>query len=213
MLSTPEAGGRPAAKMGAMARFRSLGPALAAGVVFIGVVVGCGSGPSQPPTGALPSSAPDDPAAYRGVRLTPTGQGQLMVDGHVVAWLAVHDGGMRSAGVGGDINPSFGYRRVSDGRRDMLWSVRTTGRFLPPPATPSHPGPETMAREEAVLDVTVLRASASASGFRENCGASVALLHGERGRPVAAWNLDFPRGRITAVPTQHLTCPLPGSGD
>jgi hypothetical protein len=70
-----------------------------------------------------------------------------------------------------------------------------------------------MAREESVLDVTVLRASASGSGFRENCGASVALLDGDRGRPVAAWNLDFPRGRIRAVPTQHLICPPPGSGD
>lgn len=198
---------------GVMSRFRSLRPALVAGVVLIGVLAGCGSGPSQPPAAALPASVPDDPAAYRGVRLTPTGQGSLMVDGHVVAWLAVHDGAMRSEGMGGDINPSVGYRRVSDGRREMLWSVRTTGRFFAPPASPSSPSPQPIEREEAVLDIAVLPAAPSSAAFRENCGASLALLEGDRGQPVAAWNLDFARGRIKTVDPQHLTCPPPGSED
>jgi hypothetical protein len=196
-----------------MARLQSLGLALVGGVV-LSVLGGCGSGPPrQPRAVAMPASAPEDPAAYRGVRLTPTGPGQLIANGHVVAWLSAHDGAMRSGGVGGDINPSFGYRRVSDGRREMLWSVRTTGRLLPPPGSPSDPSPEPMAREEAVLDVAVLRAPAPGSGFRENCGASVALLEGDRGRPVAVWNLDFPQGRIRTVDPQHLTCPPPGSED
>src|SRR5438477_345118 len=99
-------------------------------VVGAAASAGCGAVPDAvkalsspqapaPPEVHLPASAPDDPGAYRGVRITPIVSGRLASNGRVVPWLEVRSATMANVGTTND-GPGFGRRHLFDGRRWML---------------------------------------------------------------------------------------------
>jgi len=116
---------------------------------------------------------------------------------------------MANFGTGND-GPGVGQRDVFDGRRWMLWLVRTTQPFPEPP-----PGPrfvqadsiEPIRLEEAVLDVTVLPPEGATSNLRRGLRRSRGAYGS--GRLTAAWDLDYSTGRIRAVNVSQLHCPDP----
>jgi hypothetical protein len=195
-------------------------------VVLAGAAAGCtdSSGPlggagrlaPAPPAAVMPASAPDDPLAYRGIRFTRTARGGLSVDGRVVPWLRMASGSVSSLGDG----PGFGQGQVFDGRRWMLWLIRTIGPLdaPPPPAQPPAGPPvdrltQPRGPEEAVLDVAVLPADPATEGSAGDCGADVVFVAPGSRRPLAAWNLDNSAGRIRPVNAAHLRCRPPKEGD
>jgi hypothetical protein len=205
-----------------MSRSWFLRPALAVVVVFGAAgVAGCSDASAPlagagrlapaPPAAAMPPSVPGDASAYRGVRFMRVARGGLSVDGRVVPWLQMLSGSMSSGGNG----PGFGQSQVFDGRRWMLWLVRTSQPF-PDPSSPAPPvGPpadrltQPRGPEEAVLDVAVLPGGPAVGNVSGDCGADAAFVTPGSRKPMAAWDLDDSAGRIRPLNPAHLRCTAP----
>jgi hypothetical protein len=128
----------------------------------------------------MPLAAPDDPAAYRGVRFEMNAfrpvWPSVEAGGRAVPWLRMVPAGYTSAG--GDL-------QVFDGRRWMVWFFR----LLENPAVSPYP-------PMAVLDVLVLPGEPREDArppISRGCGpdGDVVIVLGEDG-----WRLNDSTGRI-----------------
>jgi hypothetical protein len=142
----------------------------------------------------MPAAAPDDPAAYRGVRFEidevrgrwPSAK----VGGRAVPWLRVIPAGYSAADVYGVY---FGDVQVFDGRRWMVWFNRLveSPAVTPDPSVGASPYPPM-----AVLDVVVLPGES-----REEAGPRISRACGPDGDDVIilgddGWRLNRRTGRI-----------------
>ena len=144
--------------------------------------------------------------------------GRVDVDGQPVPWLEVRSGSMMNVGTT-NAGPGVGQSTVFDGRRWMVWLVRTSQSAPdllaphPPPHLP--PGPPSVAvswptgPEQVVLDVVVLPGDPT-TGMVGGCGADIVFAPPGSRRPAAAWNADYAAGRFRPVPTARLRCSRPG---
>jgi hypothetical protein len=152
------------------------------------------SGPwaGTPAAVAMPAAAPDDPAAYRGVRFQigakPDGMPQVEAAGQVLRWIRTSMGPSYTSARDGR-EPLLGYQQMDDGRRRMVWFFR----FLGPVFTSKHAG--------AVLDVLELPGRIE-SGFRTGCSFDPVIIDGDHG-----WRLNQTSGLIEPVDPDMARCP------
>ncbi len=169
---------------------------------------------------AMPTAAPDDPLAYRGVRLQviewtgaagpgggpvvcrdgrPVGSCPPSVEtgGREVPWLRVVPGGYTLAG-GPDVY--FGSAYAFDGRRWMEWFFR----LLEAPS----PTPDPFLRVSpyppmAVLDVLELAGEPREGSWRPGCGpkGDQVMIIGDEG-----WRLNRSTGRFTPIDPDDADC-------
>ena len=148
----------------------------------------------------MPTAAPDDPAAYRGVRFrihekyggdsSPT----VEASGQVVPWLRGYPGNVKVATDGS----YFGDPLVLDGRRQMRWFVR----LVEPPWQPADRANAAPLR--AVLDVLVLpEPRFNDLGYYQGCGPhnDLALVVGDGG-----WRFNRGTGRIEPMDRDDAIC-------
>ena len=135
---------------------------IALGVATAACGMGARSWAPLPEEVPMPAAAPDDPAAYRGVRFRTVheeGSRSVESDGQEVPWLSMPPSNWENAAEPGA--PFFGYQQVLDGRqRRMVWFYRlleppVTLSPLAPSATPTPPtrpapGPGESARAAAL---------------------------------------------------------------
>ncbi|MCA1843658.1 MAG: hypothetical protein LC792_10830 [Actinobacteria bacterium] len=160
----------------------------------------------------MPTAAPDDPAAYRGVRFRMPGDYSgdslppMEASGQVVPWLRGYTGNLKVATDGS----YFGDPLVLDGRRRMKWFVRLV-------ETPWQPADRTSAGPlMAVLDVLVLpeppplpplavrRPPLNDAGYYQGClpDNDEALIVGDDG-----WRFNRSTGRIERIDRDDAVCP------
>jgi hypothetical protein len=161
----------------------------------------------------MPAASPDDPRAYRGARFRAVDdlhRPSVVESGaQEVPWLEVWTrsfGGcmgssMSDCSFGLDA-PYFGSNRVIDGRREMIWFIRTVepGISCCPPQTQSVApvaGPLV-----AVLDVLVLPDVKSEGAWKRGCGPDEVIIVGDNG-----WRLNRTTGRIEPVEPDDAVCP------
>ena len=174
---------------------------------------------------APPPAAPDDPAAYRGVRVEfrRAKSWEVVAGGRPMPWLELRGGAVTNATMTEE-GPYFGRHDVFDGRHRMVWFTRLleAPQSPPPPADdPENPydnpaGPPRELRPEdipeepvqAVLDVLVLPSGPPAS-LSDGCGGAEIVAWRDRsdGRPLAAWRFDRSTGRISPTDTAEAACP------
>lgn len=154
----------------------------------------------------MPGAAPDDPAAYRGVRYQmdyPVGQfGGGAVNGVQGApWLR---GYSASGGPAGGVNgPWFGWQVMRDGRRLMVWFFRfVEPPTMPPPDSPA--GSDPSPSRWAVLDVVALPGEPE-GGLGIGCGPDSVIMDGDN-----AWRLNRTTGRMEPVDPDDFVCDEPG---
>jgi hypothetical protein len=155
----------------------------------------------------LPSAAPDDPAAYRGVRFRLAhDKVPMSVEsrGRPVPWLSPSGGGYTNAGMRAD-GPFFGHQHVFDGRRRMVWFIRLVETPFSPAPPPQQIASDQLPPEplQAVLDVLVLPGEAN-SGYRMGCGGGgdEVVVDGD-----VAWRLNRTTGRIEPFDPADALCP------
>jgi hypothetical protein len=190
-----------------------------AGLVMLvvgAVMAACGSGPDGyfdaqsrswaplPEEVPMPAAAPDDPAAYRGVRFRMGyGPGGASVEsgGGAVRWLRALGGGYYSVPSGA---AHFGEQVVEDGRRRMLWFIRVAEYPVPaPPLPPSaEPAGQPPSAVMAVLDVLVLPDGPAGSGIESGCGPDQVIIVGDDG-----WRLNRSTGRFEPTDPDDAGCP------
>lgn len=137
----------------------------------------------------MPGAAPDDPAAYRGVRYqmggAPYAVGPSGVDRPVqgAPWLRGYPAsGSPGEGANG---PWFGHQLMRDGRRLMLWFYR----LVDPPTQPTDSSAGSVPSRRAVLDVVAV------SGLiGVGCGPDTVRIDGDNG-----WRLNRTTGRIEPI--------------
>jgi hypothetical protein len=177
---------------------------------FAGSLRTSGAWAEPPAEVPLPPAAPDDPAAYRGVRFRVTHDtGPPYVDsgGRPVPWVHPHGGGYTNAGMRAE-GPYFGHQHVFDGRRRMIWFIRLVEAPVspPPPPEPIEPGQVPPEPLQAVLDVLVLPGQPSSS-YSMGCSRNgdEVVIDGD-----AAWRLNRSSGRIEPVDPADAACPEEG---
>jgi hypothetical protein len=142
----------------------------------------------------MPAVAPDDPAAYRGVRFRiaqqPGEKPHVEAAGKPVAWMRTSIGPGYGSATQEDDGPLFGYQQMADGRRRMVWFFRFLGPAL---GTSEHEG--------AVLDVLVLPGEME-SGFRSGCAFDPVIIQADD-----AWRLNQTSGRFESVDPDKVRCP------
>jgi hypothetical protein len=153
---------------------------------------------------AMPTAAPDDPAAYRGVRFRMVhGVGGATVEagGGAVGWLRGFGYGYYSVPDG---TAHFGDPVVEDGRRRMLWFIRVAEppAAAPPPPPSAEPAGQRPSAVMAVLDVLVLPDGPPGSGFEWGCGPDQVIIVGDDG-----WRLNRTTGRIEPTDPDDADCP------
>jgi hypothetical protein len=175
---------------------------------------------------AMPAAAPDDPAAYRGVRSRivewvsarrdgslfcregrPVGSCPPSVEsgGKAVPWLSSvpveHPNG----------SSPFGFQVVNDGRRWMVWffrSVEPSNSMLVSPSELGERVPLLRHPLVAVLDVHVLREGWRSAegrwGWERGCGPDGynVIIEGDDG-----WRLNRSTGRIGRIDPDDADCP------
>ena len=152
----------------------------------------------------MPAAAPDDPAAYRGVRFRMVyGPGGASVEagGGAVRWLRGLSGGYYIVPSGA---AHFGEQQVEDGRRRMLWFIRVAEPPVsaPPPPPSAEPAGQPPSAVMAVLDVLVLPDGPPGSGFEWGCGPDQVIIVGDDG-----WRLNRTTGRIEPTDPDDAGCP------
>ena len=153
----------------------------------------------------MPPSAPDDPAAYRGVRFT-TWFGKVapfpvIAGGRTVPWLessADQYGPVANTDEFPD-GPWFGRNEVWDGRRRMLWFFRLVE---PLPTPPIHPSSHPPGGERAVLDVLTLPQDPASNFEWANCGPDPVIIVDDDG-----WRLNRTSGLIEPTDPDDAACP------
>ncbi len=160
----------------------------------------------------MPAAPPDDPGAYRGARFRAVDNALkpsvVESEGREVPWLKVSGGNVDACG-GSQCttrpeHPYFGSAWVLDGRRQMVWFIRTVEpgvsccpsrtQYVEPVAGPL----------VAVLDVLVLPDVKSKGGGRweRGCGPDEVIIVGDK-----AWRLNGTTGRIEPVDPDDAVCP------
>jgi hypothetical protein len=220
---------------------RRLGWLVMLAAVGAAALAGCGEGPDRfadqrswapvPDQVRMPEAAPDDPAAYRGVRFRiiewmgagPGGGPTVCRDGRPlgscppsveaggrdVPWLRVVPAGYSSALAGPD-GPYFGETSVFDGRRWMVWFFRLLEAPTPTPdpfigASPYPP--------IAVLDVLVQPGELREGALRWGCGPAFRTSWGPFTRDSViivgddGWLLNRGTGRIEPTDPDDADCP------
>jgi hypothetical protein len=157
----------------------------------------------------MPAAAPDDPAAYRGVRYRPGGQtpGVRCCEAGVpeMPWLRVFPSSLSTAGRDGLF---FGYQQVADGRRRMVWFFRLVEPLTPPPTATVPPlsgssaEPPAAYREplRAVLDVVALPGEPE-QGLGVGCAPDPAFIVGKDG-----WRLNRTTSRAERIDPDDAEC-------
>ena len=142
----------------------------------------------------MPAAAPDDPAAYRGVRFRigrgPGGMPQVEAAGRALPWMRTSMGPSYGSATQDGNGPLFGYQQMADGRRRMVWFFRFLGPAL---GTDEHAG--------AVLDVLV-RPGELESGFASGCAFDPVIVDDGD-----AWRLNQTSGRFEPVDRDKVRCP------
>lgn len=157
---------------------------------------------APPPPADFPAAAPDDPSAYRGLRVRlGFGPAGSVAGGAPRPWLVFAGGSLTGAdpAAGG---PFYGTQTVSDGRREMYWFTRVDDM-------PENTAAASFDVEHVVLDVLVRPDAPTGTRLVEGCAGegTVTLAERDGSDVLAAWQFDRRAGRVVELEPHGIRCP------